>query len=78
MTALEYCLATSAVLLKRLICVLTDVPVAVTFMLDWNMVLTVTVQILFAPTLSRLPKVNARHHAPATVSFFFFIISVFN
>ena len=58
-TAIGCCLATSApVLLKWLIPVLTDVPVAATLMLDWKMVLSVTVRLLFAPMLSKLRKVN--------------------
>ena len=70
MTALECYLATPVPdQLKRSIPVLIDVPVAATLTLDWKMVLSVIVQILFAPMLSKFRMVTARFLAAEIVSF---------
>jgi hypothetical protein len=56
------------ILLKQLVSVLISVLAVATLMPDWKMVLSATVQILFAPMLSKLRRANVRHHAPVIVS----------
>ena len=57
-----------AVLVKRLVAALVDVPVEVMLTLVWNMVKSVIVQTPFVPMLSKLRRVTVRRHAPVTVS----------